>query len=44
MAGPRYIANLASSWIPALDGVEARLAAGGRGGGWYPGGGWFWGG
>jgi SAM-dependent methyltransferase len=27
---PRYIANLASSWIPALDGVEARLAAGGR--------------
>jgi 2-polyprenyl-3-methyl-5-hydroxy-6-metoxy-1,4-benzoquinol methylase len=27
---PGYIANLASSWIPALDGVEAKLAAGGR--------------
>ena len=27
---PGYIANLASSWIPALDGVEEKLAAGGR--------------
>ncbi|HUP87342.1 MAG TPA: class I SAM-dependent methyltransferase [Acidimicrobiales bacterium] len=26
---PGYIANLASSWIPALDGVEAKLVAGG---------------
>jgi ubiquinone/menaquinone biosynthesis C-methylase UbiE len=25
---PGYLANLATSWIPALDGVEARLAAG----------------
>ena len=25
---PRYLANLVASWIPALDGVEARLAAG----------------
>ncbi len=27
---PRYLASLATSWIPALDGVEARLAAGAR--------------
>jgi ubiquinone/menaquinone biosynthesis C-methylase UbiE len=27
---PGYVANLASSWIPALDGVEAKLAEGGR--------------
>jgi SAM-dependent methyltransferase len=27
-ARPGYLANLATSWIPALDGVEARLAAG----------------
>jgi SAM-dependent methyltransferase len=27
---PGYIANLASSWIPALDGVEAKLQAGAR--------------
>lgn len=27
---PGYAANLASSWIPALDGVEARLKAGAR--------------
>jgi ubiquinone/menaquinone biosynthesis C-methylase UbiE/transcriptional regulator with XRE-family HTH domain len=27
---PGYVANLASSWIPALEGVEAKLAAGGR--------------
>ena len=27
---PGYIANLTSSWIPALDGVEEKLAAGGR--------------
>jgi SAM-dependent methyltransferase len=27
---PGYIANLVSSWIPALDGVEGKLAAGGR--------------
>jgi SAM-dependent methyltransferase len=27
---PGYLANLASSWIPALDGVVARLVAGGR--------------
>ena len=27
---PGYIANLTSAWIPALDGVEAKLAAGGR--------------
>ena len=27
---PGYAANLVSSWIPALDGVEARLHAGGR--------------
>jgi SAM-dependent methyltransferase len=27
---PGYIANLTSSWIPALEGVEAKLAAGGR--------------
>jgi SAM-dependent methyltransferase len=26
---PGYLANLAASWIPALDGVEARLRAGG---------------
>ncbi|MCG8590723.1 MAG: methyltransferase domain-containing protein [Proteobacteria bacterium] len=25
---PGYLANLTSSWIPALDGVEAKLAAG----------------
>jgi ubiquinone/menaquinone biosynthesis C-methylase UbiE len=27
---PGYVANLVSSWIPALDGVEEKLAAGGR--------------
>jgi len=27
---PAYLANLATSWLPALDGVEARLAAGAR--------------
>jgi SAM-dependent methyltransferase len=27
---PGYIANLVTSWIPALDGVEERLRAGGR--------------
>ncbi|HEU5353616.1 MAG TPA: class I SAM-dependent methyltransferase [Actinocrinis sp.] len=27
---PGYIANLTTSWIPALDGVEEKLAAGGR--------------
>ena len=27
---PGYIANLTSSWIPALDGVEAKLQAGGK--------------
>ncbi|MCB0987447.1 MAG: class I SAM-dependent methyltransferase [Microthrixaceae bacterium] len=27
---PGYVANLVSSWIPALDGVEAGLVAGGR--------------
>jgi SAM-dependent methyltransferase len=27
---PGYTANLVPSWIPALDGVEARLQAGGR--------------
>jgi SAM-dependent methyltransferase len=27
---PGYIANLATSWIPALEGVEERLARGGR--------------
>ena len=27
---PRYVENLTTSWIPALDGVEARLAAGAR--------------
>jgi 2-polyprenyl-3-methyl-5-hydroxy-6-metoxy-1,4-benzoquinol methylase len=27
---PGYAANLMSSWIPALDGVDARLKAGGR--------------
>jgi ubiquinone/menaquinone biosynthesis C-methylase UbiE len=27
---PGYLANLASSWIPALDGVVPRLVAGGR--------------
>jgi len=27
---PGYVANLVSSWIPALDGVEDRLRAGGR--------------
>ena len=27
---PGYVANLTTSWIPALDGVEARLQAGGR--------------
>jgi SAM-dependent methyltransferase len=27
---PGYVANLATSWIPALDGVEAKLRAGGR--------------
>jgi SAM-dependent methyltransferase len=28
--GPAYRANLAGSWIPALEGVEAKLAAGAR--------------
>ena len=28
--GPGYNANLASSWIPALDGVEAKLKAGAK--------------
>ena len=27
---PLYVANLVSSWIPALDGVDAKLRAGGR--------------
>jgi len=27
---PGYVANLVSSWIPALDGVAGKLAAGGR--------------
>ena len=27
---PGYVANLASSWIPALDGVEDKLRAGAR--------------
>jgi ubiquinone/menaquinone biosynthesis C-methylase UbiE len=27
---PGYVANLTSSWIPALDGVEAKLRAGAR--------------
>jgi ubiquinone/menaquinone biosynthesis C-methylase UbiE len=27
---PGYVANLTTSWIPALDGVEEKLAAGGR--------------
>ena len=27
---PGYIANLASSWIPALDGVEAKLTSGAK--------------
>lgn len=27
---PGYMVNLVSSWIPALDGVEARLRAGGK--------------
>jgi SAM-dependent methyltransferase len=27
---PGYLANLTTSWLPALDGVTARLAAGGR--------------
>jgi 2-polyprenyl-3-methyl-5-hydroxy-6-metoxy-1,4-benzoquinol methylase len=27
---PGYVANLTSSWIPALDGVAGKLAAGGR--------------
>jgi len=27
---PGYVANLTSSWIPALDGVEAKLQAGAR--------------
>jgi cyclopropane fatty-acyl-phospholipid synthase-like methyltransferase len=27
---PGYAANLASAWIPALDGVEAKLEAGAR--------------
>lgn len=27
---PGYVANLVSSWIPSLDGVEAKLRAGGR--------------
>ncbi len=27
---PGYVANLVSSWIPALDGVEAKLADGGK--------------
>jgi SAM-dependent methyltransferase len=27
---PSYAANLVSSWIPALDGVEAKLQAGGK--------------
>jgi hypothetical protein len=27
---PGYVANLAESWIPALDGVDAKLKAGGK--------------
>ena len=27
---PTYLANLVSSWIPALEGVEAKLKAGAR--------------
>jgi SAM-dependent methyltransferase len=27
---PGYLNNLATSWVPALDGVEAKLATGGR--------------
>jgi SAM-dependent methyltransferase len=27
---PGYLANLAASWLPALDGVEAKLSAGAR--------------
>ena len=27
---PNYVANLVSSWIPALDGVEAKLVAGAK--------------
>jgi transcriptional regulator with XRE-family HTH domain len=27
---PGYVADLVSNWIPALDGVDAKLAAGGR--------------
>jgi 2-polyprenyl-3-methyl-5-hydroxy-6-metoxy-1,4-benzoquinol methylase len=27
---PLYVANLVSNWIPALDGVDAKLTAGGR--------------
>jgi hypothetical protein len=27
---PGYLANLTTNWIPALDGVEAKLRAGGR--------------
>jgi SAM-dependent methyltransferase len=27
---PGYVANLVDSWIPALDGVQAKLTAGGR--------------
>jgi SAM-dependent methyltransferase len=27
---PGYLNNLATSWVPALDGVEAKLAVGGR--------------
>src|SRR3982074_3002751 len=27
---PTYLANLVSSWIPALDGVEAKLKAGAK--------------
>src|SRR6202000_1800374 len=27
---PGYVANLTSAWIPALDGVQEKLAAGGR--------------
>ncbi len=27
---PGYVASLVSEWIPALDGVDAKLTAGGR--------------
>ena len=29
---PNYAANLVSSWIPALDGIDAKLAEGGADG------------